>query len=1158
MNTLLHFELQSYFKKIGFYLVIVFLIGTGILAGINFSISLSPDIYKNSSYTIAYMIGFLSLLSILFTTLLASQILFKEKEANFNLILYATPITKIDYLWNRFTLIFGISFFFLTLVILGFGIGQSLKLNESNYSNFYLSFYILPLFLFGFINTLFCSAIICSLSWITQNKLMTYISGLFIYILYMVILLFSGSPLMAKSMPQSEVAMKVSAILDPFGLSGFFMQTNTYTILQKNTELLFPTNLFLVNRLATLGISILFLFIAFKLFSFTSSEKNARKKKLEINDSKKISSVRLTPISPIFNRKNTLKTLSSLIRLDLTYITKSIPFILICFGLLFSVSMEIYGAIEKGIRLPQKYASSGLMANTIIDSFPVLGLIIILFYAHEIIWRSRNSNFHLIENTTPQNETTILLSKWFSLSIIIITLSTLMIFLSIFFQFLYDYAIFDWKAYFSIYIFVSFPLILSAGFICIIQKWINNKYIGLTISSIFILITATSIGKSILIHTLLRIQLPFKGIYSDMNEYGSYLSAFSWRNLFGLAIVLLLFIFTMEIKRMRLRIVLPSILLLIIAYISGTIFTNSFVFENPEKKLENLANYEKLYRKFENIPQPSITDVVTNVTLFPTQNAYKIEGTYTIQNKTNQPIYQILINFDDGFTIKKAILFHNKEAYNTTNQYEIIKLKLPLLPKEKAQFDFILEYQWFPVNGHKSFNSIIENGSFMRISRYYPQFGYLSEKELEKEEDRKKFQLPEATQIRKIEEPKTLVDDFINLKMTISTEGNQTAIGIGELTKQWKEKNRNYFVYETTSPIPFRFAISSAKYAVKTTTHKGRKIEVYYHPSHYENVAHLLKNIKLTLEYCETNFKKYPFKTIRFAEVSSFTKGFAATAYPTSVFMTEDIVFHTNIKADKQQDVINELAGHELSHIWWGNNQINPDDREGYTMLTETLAMYTELMLVEKMHGKKRVMENVNLHLGIYLNERGFSQEQPLYKVNHYDTHICYSKGLVVMYQLSEIIGEQKINLALKNFLEKNTYPNLNPISTDFIDELYAITDKKLHSKIDDLFKRITIYDFQTDNISVKEKKGLYEVSFNILADKYYEDGKGNKTKTAFNDSVEIVFDFIDGSKKTIQTTPFKNNLDFKITLDKKPLNLYFDPNQRFIKRSNEIIPIKQ
>jgi hypothetical protein len=31
--------------------------------------------------------------------------------------------------------------------------------------------------------------------------------------------------------------------------------------------------------------------------------------------------------------------------------------------------------------------------------------------------------------------------------------------------------------------------------------------------------------------------------------------------------------------------------------------------------------------------------------------------------------------------------------------------------------------------------------------------------------------------------------------------------------------------------------------------------------------------------------------------------------------MTEDLIFHANIKADRQQDVINELAGHELSHL---------------------------------------------------------------------------------------------------------------------------------------------------------------------------------------------------------------------------------------------------
>ena len=89
-------------------------------------------------------------------------------------------------------------------------------------------------------------------------------------------------------------------------------------------------------------------------------------------------------------------------------------------------------------------------------------------------------------------------------------------------------------------------------------------------------------------------------------------------------------------------------------------------------------------------------------------------------------------------------------------------------------------------------------------------------------------------------------------------------------------------------------------------------------------------------------------------------------------------------------------------------------------MLTESFAMYTELMLAKKMYGQKRVLENVNLHTGIYLNERNLETEKPLYKVNHNQTHLNYSKGMVVLYQLSEQIGEAKTNEALKNFLNKN------------------------------------------------------------------------------------------------------------------------------------------
>ncbi len=122
-------------------------------------------------------------------------------------------------------------------------------------------------------------------------------------------------------------------------------------------------------------------------------------------------------------------------------------------------------------------------------------------------------------------------------------------------------------------------------------------------------------------------------------------------------------------------------------------------------------------------------------------------------------------------------------------------------------------------------------------------------------------------------------------------------------------------------------------------------------------------------------------------------------------------------------------------------------------MLTETFAMYTELMLLKKMYGEAKAKKRVLMHLQIYHSEKGFSQERPLYQVQSEQTHISYSKGVVVMYVLTKLIGEGKVNLALRHFLQKHRFPNPKPVSPDFIKELYLVCDKTYHSQIDELFK---------------------------------------------------------------------------------------------------------
>lgn len=59
-------------------------------------------------------------------------------------------------------------------------------------------------------------------------------------------------------------------------------------------------------------------------------------------------------------------------KLDLVYVFKSVLLPASSLLLVFAVGMEMYGEIEKGIRMPQRYASSGLLAGIIHENFHVL------------------------------------------------------------------------------------------------------------------------------------------------------------------------------------------------------------------------------------------------------------------------------------------------------------------------------------------------------------------------------------------------------------------------------------------------------------------------------------------------------------------------------------------------------------------------------------------------------------------------------------------------------------------------------------------------------------------------------------------------------------------------------------------------------------------
>lgn len=1124
------FEWLPFRRKWSFYflLVLSFALGIMITSLGNFPF---PDVYRNSPYTIGFIISLFSQVSIFTVTIIAAQVLLREQDSGFQQLLYATPVTKQQLFISRVFIIFAISVLLFAVLVAGFIVGNFLpRRGNDELGAFNISYYLRPLLFVGIPNIIFCTALISLSGWLSKNKLMIYLSGLFIYVLYIVGSIFSNSPMMANASPASDEAMAMAARFDPFGIAAFFEQTKYWSVLQRNTQQISFSGNLLFNRIAWLLFSLGCFLLSMRVFKLTVADKKIKKKEPIAETQRKF--VYKQALTQTGSREHSLQTVLSFIKIDFKSIVKGIPFIILCLLWIFLLGMEIYSEIDAGSRLPERYATTALMINRITGTIPFFCLMAIIFYSNELIWRSKNSGMAALENSTSANTTMVFIAKLVSLSIIPLLLTALSIITGITFQLIYGYPHIDMALYSSLFYITAFPMICCLAIIMSLQVIIKNKYAGIAAAVIFVLLTNTSIGKLAgLKNPLFRIGNSYAQRYSEMNGYGSYFDSFSWTLLYAAAIALLLLVLaghywnrstSGQFLKGKFEQVYFGIALIVLLASGGYIFYQGI--QHPvlskEQQYNWQQNYEAAYRQYAAMPQPDIAAMQTNIDLYPQENRYEVAGTYWLKNNSGRSIDTVLIYFkkesrNQAIEFPSAILLKKDEE----NDHYLFRLKKALNPADSIQMNFQFSYAWSPFRGHEPFNAIVENGSFIRISRYYPVLGYQPGNEIDDEKIRGERNMPDITPQKKAEDTTDSRNSFTWLDMQVSTAGDQTAIAVGELQKQWKEGNRQHFHYKTSQAVPFRFAVSSAKYGLKKEMFNDKQLEVFYHPAHSENVDRLMEAAKNTLLYCEKNFGPYPFKTVRFAEVSGFTRGFAATAYPATIFMTEDMVFHTNIKNSKGADVINEQASHELSHQWWGGIALHAASKEGSALLTESLAMYTEMMLNKLAGDSDAVLKMVRLHKSLYFSERMFDKEQPLYN-SQGQVFLSYNKGTVSLYQLYLLIGEEKINQALRNLSLKHGYNKRAPGTPDLLNEFYTVSTPQQHIMINELFKQIITHEVRLVSAKTEmQSPGKYSVTFEAGIKKFAEDGSGKKNVLPFTDSVDVAL-FGGNDKKQLYRFP--------------------------------------
>ena len=162
------------------------------------------------------------------------------------------------------------------------------------------------------------------------------------------------------------------------------------------------------------------------------------------------------------------------------------------------------------------------------------------------------------------------------------------------------------------------------------------------------------------------------------------------------------------------------------------------------------------------------------------------------------------------------------------------------------------------------------------------------------------------------------------------------------------------------------------------------------------------------------------------------------------------------------------------------------------------------------------------------------------------------------MYALADYIGEDKLNAALRGYLEKYKFAKGPfPDTRSFVDAMREATPPDLQYLVSDMFESIVLYENKADSAVVAlQAGGKYKVTLIVDTAKKKADGSGNETAMPLNDVIEV--GIFSGTKEHLKPLHMekmrfntaKSTLEFVV--DEKPTFAGIDPYNKLIDRNPE------
>ncbi len=1182
MLALLRFEVVRRLRLVSTWNFVALFFGIGFLlvgaaggaiAGVAVDFGAGSKLPVNAPLSLAFMFALAGHMGVMVGASVTGRVIVDDVEHRMAPLVYSAPIGERRFIAGRFLGAIAVMLLYLPFIAVGaFAATHLPGIDPARLGPNTFSAYFAPYLTLLLPNLFITTSLFFAVALFTRRMLPVLVAGCVLLLGY----------LLASALIGDVERRTLGALLDPFGLRALEAATTYWTVAERSQRMPSLSGLLLFNRLIWVGAAAALLAVAGRRFSFSRPAGERSSPEAPRAAESVVEQPGAAVISPArrFDLRANAGLVLDLARVHIRETARGGPFIVLCVAAALFIVVEgtSFDAVYGTPTYPVTYA----MLEIVGGSFAIFLIIFIAVYAGELVHRERTVGLAPISDALPTPTWVTFVAKLLALLALVAFMELGVVVGGVGLQLIHGYTHFELGLYFKSLYLVMFPR--YAAFVALalaVHAVVDNKPLG------HLLVTAAFVSSLLLPtlgfeHHLYLYGATPHSVYSDMNGYGPFVAPLVVFKVYWacVSLVVLLVGYVAWVRggernvgaRLRsargafgrpLRGALAFALVLTFA-VGAYAYHNTNRLNHYETELDGErsgAKYERKYAALAKEPRLRVTALKLDLDLYPAERRAVARGAATVENSGKEASNRVLVSFPerasvDAFDLGGARVVEEEPELRT----RIYALPAPLAPGATTTLRYTITYSrpGF-VNGTDD-GRLVDNGTFF-VSTMLPYIGYEKDAELGDVAARKRQNLPPRPRMRDLDDPSgrernyVVGDgDWVSLDVTVSTSSDQIAVGPGRLVDSREAGGRRVYHFVTTPPVPLFFGVLSARYSTMKDRFGDIDLEIDYQAGHEYDLTRMMEGMKAALAYTTERFSPYQHDSVRIVEFPRYAN--YAQSLPGMIPYSESVGFLARV--DSGPDAIDlplYVTAHEVAHQWWAH-QVLGADVQGATVLSETLAQYTALMVMKRKVGAGGMRRFLRYELDRYLRARGLEKDKevPLLRVEN-QPYIHYSKGSLVMYRTQDMLGEDVLDRVLSEFVVAERFKGPPyPTSRDLYDRIVAAAPAEDRAALADLFERITLYDLRATSATMHEvEPGVFDVEIGYAAKKFSADENGKEEERPIDDDIQ----FGVADDKHVPLATERRHVDAaegKVTLrvHGAPVEAGIDPTNLFIDRKPE------